>query len=170
MVYSFVYPPPARKPTVYGLLRSLHARGIDAVAEHMPIHEVESKVLKVYLRGGRMALQSLVDCLGDGDVGEEHQLPDGAVVRRSAEAQPRPYVSIFGALDIEQYVYAEREGQAIRFAAIEARLALPVSKFSYLLQDWDQNLAMEQPFGTVNKACNSCPTPRMFSPQTLDRR
>ena len=66
----------------------------DAVAEQTPIHEVESKTLKIFLRGGRIALQLLVDCLGDGDVGEEHQLPDGTVVRRSAEAQPRPYVSI----------------------------------------------------------------------------
>jgi len=123
----------------------------DAVAEQTPIHEVESKTLKIFLRGGRIALQLLVDCLGDGDVGEEHQLPDGTVVRRSAEAQPRPYVSIFGELDIWQYVYAQREGQVIEFAAIEARLALPEGKFSYVLQDWDQSFAMEQPFGTVNK-------------------
>jgi hypothetical protein len=123
----------------------------DAVAQQTPIHEVESEVFKVYLRGGRMAVQLLVDCLGDGNMGETYQLPDGTMVRRSAEAQPRPYVSIFGELDIKQYVYAQREGQAIQFAAIEARLALPESKFSYLLQDWDQSLAMEQPFGAVKK-------------------
>ena len=48
-------------------------------------------------------------------------------------------------------MYAEREGQQIKFEAIAARLALPQSKFSYLLQDWDQNFAMEQPFGRVRQ-------------------
>jgi len=124
----------------------------DAVREQVPLHEVEGKVYRVYLQAGRAAVQLLVDCLGNGDVGEEHQLPDGTMLKRSAEPQPRPYLSIFGELDIQRYVYAERKGQAIRFAAVDARLALPESKFSYLLQDWDQNFAREQPFGRVSQA------------------
>jgi len=61
----------------------------DAVRQHTPIHEVESKTLKVFLQAGRKALQLLVDCLGEGDMGEEHQLPDGTTVKRSAEPQSR---------------------------------------------------------------------------------
>jgi len=60
-------------------------------------------------------------------------------------------VSIYGKIDIQRYVYAPRKGQAIQFAAIDARLALPAGKFSYLLQDWDQSFAMEEPFGQVSK-------------------
>ncbi len=123
----------------------------DAVREHTPIHEVESKALQIFLQGGRITVQLLVDCLGDGDMGEEHPMPDGTILKRSAEPQPRPYVSIFGEVNIRQYVYAQREGQAIQFAPLAARLALPESKFSYRLQDWDQNFAMEQPFGRVNQ-------------------
>jgi hypothetical protein len=118
----------------------------DAVGQQTPIHEVESQAFQTFLRAGRIALQLLVDCLGDGDVGEEHQLSDGITLKRSAQPQPRPYTSIFGELNIQQYVYAQREGQQIKFAAIAARLALPESKFSYLLQDWDQDFAMEAPF------------------------
>jgi hypothetical protein len=59
----------------------------------------------------------------------------------------RPYVSIFGPVQIERFVYAERKGQAIAFVELDARLALPDSKFSYLLQDWDQSFVMEQPCG-----------------------
>jgi hypothetical protein len=117
-----------------------------AVAQQTPIHEVEFQAFQTFLHAGRIALQLLVDCLGDGDVGAEHQLPDGTALKRSAEPQPRPYTSIFGELNIQQYVYAQREGQPIQFAAIEARLALPESKFSYLLQDWDQEFALEAPF------------------------
>jgi hypothetical protein len=123
----------------------------DAARNHTPIHEVESKTLKVLLQAGRKALQLLVDCLGKGDVGEEYQLPDGTTVKRSAEPQSREYVSIYGKIDLERYVYAQRKGQAIQFAAIDARLALPAGKFSYLLQDWDQGFAMEEPFGQVSQ-------------------
>jgi hypothetical protein len=121
----------------------------DALGAQTPIHEVESKTFQTLLQAGRVTVQLLVDCLGDGDVGEEHQLPDGTILQRSAGPQPRPYLSIFGELNIEQYVYAQRQGQQIQFEAIAARLALPESKFSYLLQDWDQHFAMEQPFGKV---------------------
>jgi hypothetical protein len=123
----------------------------DAVRDHTPIHNVEGKALKILLHAGQKALQLLVDCLGNGDMGQEHQLPDGTTVKRSDEPESRDYVSIFGKIDIERYVYARRKGQAIEFAAIDARLALPAGKFSYLLQDWDQSFAMEEPFGQTAK-------------------
>jgi hypothetical protein len=91
----------------------------------------------------------LVDCLGNGDVGETYQLPDGRLLKRSEEVHRHPYISIFGPLHIERFVYAVREDQRIEFCEVDARLALPASKFSYLLQDWDQSFAMEQPFGRV---------------------
>jgi hypothetical protein len=123
----------------------------DALRDHTPVHKVEAQAMKILLQAGRKAIQLLVDCLGDGDMGPEHQLPDGTAVKRSAKPEPRPYVSIFGPIDIERFVYARRKGQAIEFAAIDARLALPAGKFSYLLQDWDQSFAMEEPFGQAAK-------------------
>lgn len=123
----------------------------EAVDQSRPIHEVESDTFDIALRLGRATLQTLVDLLGDGDVGEEYELPDGRTVKRSEEPHPRSYVSIFGELRIERYVYAQREGQKVEFVPVDARLALPESKFSYLLQDWDQNFAMEEPFGEVAK-------------------
>ena len=123
----------------------------DAVRQHTPIHEVEGKSFMVLLQAGRKAIQLLVDCLGNGDVGQEYQLPEGTTVKRSEEPQPREYMSIFGKIDIQRYVYAQRKGQAIKFAAIDARLALPAGKFSYLLQDWDQSFAIEEPFGQTAK-------------------
>jgi len=123
----------------------------EGVQEGMPIHEVELRTFRSLLRAGHAALQLLVDCLGDGDLGKEHQLPDGRTLKRSSDVQKRPYVSIFGELDIKRYVYVEREGQKIELAAVDARLALPEGKFSYVLQDWDQSFAMEQPFGKVSQ-------------------
>jgi hypothetical protein len=121
----------------------------DAIQQQTPVHEVEKKTFETLLRAGLATVQLLVDCLGKGDVGEEYELPDGRVVKRSEKPQPRPYLSIFGAVQMERYVYAEREGQEIAFVELDARLALPDGKFSYLLQDWDQSFVMEQPFDKV---------------------
>jgi hypothetical protein len=62
----------------------------DAVREHTPIHEVEGKAFRILLQAGRTTTQLLADCLGNGDVREEHQLPDGTILKRSAQPQPRP--------------------------------------------------------------------------------
>ena len=76
----------------------------DGVQEGTPIHEVELKTFRTLLRAGQTALQLLVDCLCDGDLGEELTLPVGRTLQRSSEPQKRPYVSIFGELDIQGYV------------------------------------------------------------------
>jgi hypothetical protein len=123
----------------------------DAVQQQTPIHHVEKKTFETLLRAGLATVQLLVEVLGKGDVGPAYELPDGRTVQRSPRAEPRPYVSIFGPVQIERFVYAEREGQKIEFAELDARLALPDSKFSYLLQDWDQSFVMEQPFGKVKQ-------------------
>ena len=46
-------------------------------------------------------------------------------------------------------VYGSREGQAIELAPLDNRLQLPEGVFSYVLQDWDQSLCVEQAFGQV---------------------
>jgi hypothetical protein len=141
----------AKSQEVHQVVDELVAVIADAVTEHTPVHKVEGKALSILLRAGQKAIQLLVDCLGKGDMGQEHQLPDGTTLKRSEKPQPRNYVSIFGKIDIQRYVYSLREGQAIQFVAIDARLALPAGKFSYLLQDWDQSFAMEEPFGQTGK-------------------
>ncbi len=123
----------------------------EGIQEGSPIHEMELKTWRKLLEAGHAAMQLVVDCLGDGDLGEEYQLSEKRTLKRSSERRKRPYVSIFGELEIERYVYLQREGQKIEFAEVDARLALPEGKFSYVLQDWDQSFAMEQPFAIVNQ-------------------
>ena len=141
----------AKSERLHRTVDELVAIVTDAIHEQTPVHEVEKKAFETLLRAGLATVQLLVDCLGKGDVGEEFELPDGRVVKRSDKSQPRPYLSIFGPVQIERYVYAEREGQEIAFVELDARLALPDGKFSYLLQDWDQSFVMEQPFDKVRQ-------------------
>ncbi len=50
----------------------------------------------------------------------------------------------------------------IEFAAINSRLALPAGKFSYLLQDWDQSFAMEEPFGQTARTVQRILGPNQY--------
>jgi hypothetical protein len=72
------------------------------------------------------------------------------VVKGLAQPQRRGYRSIFGLLEITRWVYARGEKQRIEYAPVDARAGLPEGKDSYLLQDWDQRLAVEMPYAQVN--------------------
>jgi hypothetical protein len=122
----------------------------DAARDGLPAHELERGVGSRLLRLGH-ELEALYFALaGDGDSGETLTLTDGRVVKRLPDRHRRPYQSIFGDFTLERAVYGTREGQRIEAVPLDARLGLPESKFSYLRQDWDQALAVENPYGQVN--------------------
>ena len=75
---------------------------------------------------------------------------EGRVLRRLPSPHRRAYQSIFGSFELERVVYGTREGQRIEHVPLDARLGLPAGKFSYLLQDWDQALAVESPYQQFN--------------------
>ena len=110
-----------------------------------PIHQTE-RGLWEQLRGlGRTMLESYVQGQGTGDVGPtlEHE---GRTLRRLEQTHGRPYVSIFGELFIARHVYGTRETQKHEVVPLDARLELPESKFSYVLQDWDQHQCVKGPY------------------------
>ena len=116
-----------------------------------PLHEVERGLWDLLLQVGHRALAALLDRHGTGNLGETITLPDGQEVQRLPELHTRRYVSIFGVFELQRTVYGSREGQALEFVPLDNRLQLPPGDFSYLLQDWDQSLAVEQPFGQVSQ-------------------
>jgi hypothetical protein len=122
-----------------------------ALAEARPVHEVESGLWDLALQVGRRGLTAFFDAHGTGDLGETVTLPDGLQAQRLEQRHARRYVSIFGAFTLERTVYGSREGQALEFVPLDNRLQLPQSVFSYVLQDWDQALAVEQPFSQVSQ-------------------
>src|SRR5262249_57728991 len=106
-------------------------------------HEVERELWTRGLALGRRALGLFFSLQGPGDLGDSLQLPDGRAVQRLEQAHPRPYRSVFGDFTLHRAVYGSREGQKIEFVPLDARLQLPSSDYSYLLQQWDQSLGCE---------------------------
>jgi hypothetical protein len=122
-----------------------------SLADGRPLHQVEGGLWDLVLQVGRRALDAFLARHGTGDQGATVTLPDGREVHRLEDLHARRYVSIFGPFALSRTVYGSREGQALEFVPLDNRLQLPQGAFSYLLQDWDQSLAMEEPFGQVSQ-------------------
>jgi hypothetical protein len=121
-----------------------------AVAAGRAAHEVEAALFRKALEMGRLALGMFFRLCGDGDEGARVCLPEGRELRRLPKPHTRSYLSVFGEFELERVVYGTREGQKIEHVPLDQRLRLPESKFSYLLQDWDQSLVVESPYAEVN--------------------
>jgi hypothetical protein len=117
-----------------------------AVIEGTAAHEVEKGVWQRVLAMGRQATGHFLRMQGDGDVGKTIEMSEGEELRRLAEPHQRTYRSIFGPFTLSRYVYGSREGQCIDFVPLDARLELPESEFSYVLQDWAGTLCVEHAF------------------------
>jgi len=115
--------------------------------EGRPIHEVEEDLWGRLLHMGHEALAQFLRLQGNGDMGETVTLPSGEECERLDEPHARRYVSIFGEFRLSRVVYGSREGQKIEFVPLDNRLQLPSSVFSYVLQNWDQSLCVEEAFG-----------------------
>jgi hypothetical protein len=120
-----------------------------AVAAGTAEHLVERHLFAQLLKTGATLLGEFFASVGPGDLGETVTLGDGQVLRRLPERSRRRLVTVFGPFEIPRFCYGSRPGQKIDWVPTDQRLQLPEADVSYLLQDWGQQMSVEQPFGTV---------------------
>ena len=135
------------KQTMQEILGKMQTGVEDAAHQGQPIHEVERTLWDEVLQLGNVLLGYFLALHGDGDLGPTIQADSGEQWQRLQQPHARRYVSIFGPFQLSRVVYGSREGQKIEFVPLDNRLQLPESVFSYVLQDWDQSLCVEQAFG-----------------------
>jgi hypothetical protein len=109
------------------------------------IHEVETDLWEGLLKMGRYMLQGYVAAQGTGDIGATLEY-EGQALNRLEGLFDRRYVSIFGELLIPRTVYGTRLTQKFEIIPLDARLGLPESDFSYVLQGWDQSFCVQNSF------------------------
>ena len=136
-------------------LEGLVAKVRQAAAQGERIDQVERDLLIELLEMGRSLLTAFVALQGEGDVGPTATDPQGQSCQRLPEPHPRRYVSIFGELAIQRFVYGSREGQRIQATPLDARLGLPDGDFSYVLEDWGQRLCVGESFQEAGKTLAS---------------
>jgi hypothetical protein len=138
--------PSDNPPLLRNLADQLLAYVRDAVAQGTPAHDAERAIWQRLLALGHAALAQFFALQGTGDQGDSVTLPDGHTCQRLPQLHSRRYVSLFGPFTLHRTAYGSREGQKIEFVPLDNRLQLPESVFSYVLQDWDQALCVEQAF------------------------
>lgn len=106
------------------------------------IGTVEKQVWNALLHFGQHLLQHYVNQHGTGDCGSTLEL-DGKSFRRLENLHTKRYMSVFGPITIERTVYGTREKQKHEVVPLDARLNLPESDFSYLLQEWSQGFCVQ---------------------------
>ncbi len=111
--------------------------------EGTAVHQVERHLFRELLKLGFELLGYFFKQLGPGDQGSWVKLPDGRVLKCLEGVRERRYQSVFGEFVLARWVYGVREKQAQDHVPLDARLQLPESSFSYLLQDCAQALAVE---------------------------
>jgi len=134
---------------------------LDEAVEHpTAAHVVERELFRRVMEMGRQLFGAFVKAVGNGDLGSEVTLerpdcPGSRVAKRFAEEHRRKLRTIFGEFSLSRCVYGQGERKAIEFALTDQRLQLPESEISYLLQEWDQLLGINQAFGAVRKTMES---------------
>lgn len=120
----------------------------EAVKNGETIDQVEKGLWQRLLELGRLMLQEFVEQQGTGDLGPttEHE---GKSLRRLEFSHKKRYVSVFGEISIERTVYGTRESQKHELIPLDARLNLPESDFSFLLQEWSQGFCVQ---GSYNQS------------------
>ncbi len=120
-----------------------------AAATGTAAHDVERHLFTQMLAVGGTMFGEFLKSVGPGDLGSTVTLDNGDVLKRLPEQLSRRLVTVFGTFSIARFVYGSRPGQKIEVMPTDQRLQLPDSQVSYVLQDWNQMMSVEQPFGTV---------------------
>ena len=100
------------------------------------VHEVEEMTWSGLIEMGREVVVAYIK-----EQAEELPRPEvieheGKTLQRLPEERLRPYVSAFGPTPFRRYVYAARETQRQEVVPLDAKLGMPQSDTSYLLQKW----------------------------------
>ena len=117
-----------------------------AAVKGEPFDTVERRVRESVLQIGWQALELFIRLQGDGDLGERIVTAEGQTLQRSAATGTTELRSIFGTHRIEQFTYSPGPKQAIALRPISARMSLPLRRWSYLLQEFTQMLAVDSAY------------------------
>jgi hypothetical protein len=115
------------------------------VGKGTSLTEIERMIFDLLLPIGKALEEGYVESFGTGDVGSTIE-QEGQIYHRFEKLHEKRYISVFGEMQIARTAYGKREGQKQEIIPLDARLNLPESDFSYVLQSWDQELCVNNSY------------------------
>ena len=100
------------------------------------VHEVEEMAFVDLMETGRQMVAAFIQEQNE-DIPRPAEIEyEGKILQRLPEPRVREYVSAFGPTPFARDVYATRETQRQEVVPLDAKLGMPESDTSYLLQKW----------------------------------
>ena len=154
--------PNIQEPTIQSLpdlgarIKAQLIEQVDEVADYITTavdtgssaHEFETNLWLTTLDFGHNMMVAYLNSIGDGDQGERVTVANGKLLNRLEKCHIKRYLTVFGEYEIPRVLYGTREGQKIQYVPLDTRVRFPEARFSYLLQDWNQSIAMDLPVST----------------------
>lgn len=151
-------------PDVHTHLDALQQWVCQSAQDGTSAHVFERGLFDKLLALGKTLFQAFLKVVGPGDFGPSTTLDDGRSVHRSEEQHSRRLLTVFGEFFVSRWVYSQYAKSKVEFAPTDQRLQLPAGEVSYLLQEWDQLLGVEQAFGQVREVIETI----LRLPQSVD--
>ena len=151
-------------PDVHTHLDALQQWVCQSAEDGTSAHGFERGLFDRLLALGMTLFQAFLKLVGPGDFGPSVLLDDGRLVQRSEEQHSRRLLTVFGEFIVSRWVYSQYAKSKVEFAPTDQRLQLPSGEVSYLLQEWDQLLGVEQAFGQVREVIETI----LRLPQSVD--
>ena len=107
-----------------------------AVERGEEVHKVEEMTFGDLMETGRQTVAAYIEQQGKKLPRPEVIEHKGKQLHRLPERRIRSYISAFGPTSFERDVYATRETQRQEVVPLDAKLGMPESDTSYLLQKW----------------------------------
>lgn len=108
---------------------------------------VERRVRESVAQIGFEFMELFLKLQGFGDLGPEITTEDQKTLRRSEEPVTTAIRSIFGSHQFKQFTYARGQKKSVELRPISARMSLPAERWSFLLQEFSQILAVDSSYG-----------------------
>lgn len=115
-------------------------------AKELEAHEAEKGIFKLLMPIGLAAMKAFFAQRGTGDLGPTLVREDGLVLDRQTKLGQRDYFSIFGKFDVPRTCYRAAGTGEDGVFPLDEQVNLPERCYSYFLQDWMTQFAVEQPF------------------------
>jgi hypothetical protein len=124
---------------------------LKAAQDGSSFYSLERGVLDRVLAMGFSAVNLFLSVQGNGDLGPSIETAQDTTLYRSDTVENRPLRTIYGEHTFQQYVYSQGSNRKIELKPIDARINLPESKASYLLQEFTQLFCVEKAFAVASR-------------------
>ncbi|TWT56271.1 ISKra4 family transposase [Allorhodopirellula solitaria] len=118
----------------------------EAAKQGQSFDQTERSVQETLRKIGCQAMQFFISMQGNGDLGDEVATDSGRVLKRSEHTSTTHIRSIFGMHTFDEFTYALGTNKAIQLRPVSARMQLPPTRWSFLLQEISQAFCAEAAF------------------------